>query len=112
MTVRDFLGKVIIPIAVAAFLAAIFYPVCVENGMCDYRKLWLLAGIPYGVRRMYFWLIPKGFDLGGTIGMFVFNLLIGGLIGGVVLAWSLGKAAFYFIKGIGSAAVWVAEKAI
>jgi hypothetical protein len=34
------------------------------------------------------------------------------LIGGVVLAWSLGKAAFYFIKGIGSAAAWVAEKAI
>ena len=29
----------------------------------------------------------KRFDIGGTVGMFAFNLLIGGMIGSVVLTW-------------------------
>ena len=28
-------------------------------------------------------------DIGGTVGMFAFNLLIGGMIGSVVLTWRL-----------------------
>ena len=40
-------------------------------------------------------MIPKGFDIGGTVGMFAFNLLIGGMIGSVVLTWRLLMVGTY-----------------
>ena len=94
----EFVRKVIAPVGAAAILAALFYPFCVENGQCDYLKLWIFMGIPFGVHTMFLWIIPKGFDIGGTVGMFVFNLLVGGVIGGFVLAWRLLMAAFYLVK--------------
>ena len=96
----EFVKKVIVPVGMAVFLSALFYPLCVEHGQCDYLKLWIFIGIPFGVHKMFLWIIPKGFDIGGTVGMFVFNLLIGGVIGGFVLAWRLLMAAFYLVKMI------------
>lgn len=98
MRMRGFLWKVVVPVAAALFLAALFYPLCVENGVCDYLKLWVLMGIPFGVHRMFLWVIPKGFDLGGTVGILAMNLLIGGVVGGIVMAWSLIMAAIYFVQ--------------
>ena len=89
MRISEFMKKVIVPVGTAVFLGALFYPLCVEQGQCDYLKLWMFVGIPFGVQRMFLWIIPRGFDIGGTVGMFVFNLLIGGVIGGFVLVWRL-----------------------
>lgn len=110
MTVKEFFIKTIVPVVAAMVLFALFYPLCVDDGICDYRKLWILAGIPFGVHRMYFWLIPKGFDIGGTVGMLVFNLLIGGVIGSVILAWRLIVAAFYLVKGTVLGITWLAGR--
>ncbi|SCI50741.1 Uncharacterised protein [uncultured Roseburia sp.] len=96
----EFVKKVIAPVGAAAILAALFYPLCVENGQCDYLKLWIFMGIPFGIHRMFLWIIPKGFDIGGTVGMFVFNLLVGGVIGGFVLAWRLLMAVCYLVKTV------------
>ena len=96
----EFVKKVIIPVGAASILAALFYPLCVEHGQCDYLKLWMFIGIPFGVHRMFLWIIPKGFDIGGTVGMFVFNLLIGGVIGGFIMTWRLFLAVFYLVKTI------------
>ena len=63
----------------------IFYPFCVEGGNCDYLKLWILVGIPFGIRKMQIWIVPRNRDVGSTIAMLVFQMLIGGMIGGVVL---------------------------
>lgn len=94
----EFVKKVIVPVGAAGILAVLFSPLCVENGQCDYLKLWMFVGIPFGVHRMFLWIIPKGFDIGGTVGLFVFNLLIGGVIGGVLLAGRLFMAGFYLMK--------------
>ena len=59
----------------------IFYPFCVE--------LWILVGIPFGIRKMQIWIVPRNRDVGSTIAMLVFQMLIGGIIGGVVLVWKL-----------------------
>ena len=67
----------------------IFYPFCVEGGNCDYLKLWILVGIPFGIRKMQIWIAPRNRDVGSTIAMLVFQMLIGGIIGGVVLVWKL-----------------------
>ena len=98
MMVYEFTKRVIVPVVAAIFLAALFYPLCVENSVCDYLKLWVLMGIPFGVHRMFVWVIPKGFDLGGTVGILVINLLIGGGIGGMILAWRLVMAAVYLVR--------------
>ncbi len=98
MMVYEFTKRVIVPVVAAIFLAALFYPLCVENSVCDYLKLWVLMGIPFGVHRMFVWVIPKGFDLGGTVGILVINLLIGGVIGGMILAWRLVMAAVYLVR--------------
>lgn len=102
----DILTKVVFPLMAALISVALFYPLCVENGACDYLKLWMLAGIPFGVHRMFVWVIPKGFDLGGTIGMLVFNLLVGGVIGGFVLVWNVIRAGFYLLCSIVTVARW------
>ena len=66
----EFVKKVIVPVGAAGILAVLFSSLCVENGQCDYLKLWL----------------------------FVFNLLIGGVIGGVILAGRLFMAGSYLMK--------------
>lgn len=102
MRMGEFLRKVIVPVGTAIFLAALFYPLCVENGVCDYLKLWILIGIPFGVHRMFVWVIPKGFDIGGTVGVLVMNLLIGGVIGGIILIWRLALSVFYLAQCVGT----------
>ena len=97
----EFVKKVIIPVGAASILAAAVLSLCVEHGQCDYLKLWMFIGIPFGVHRMFLWIIPKGFDIGGTVGKFVFNLLIGGC------DWRIhyepgvfSLAVFYLVKTI------------
>lgn len=106
----DFLKKAVFPLMTVALSVTLFYPLCVENGTCDYLKLWILAGIPFGVQRMFIWVIPKGFDLGGTVGMLVFNLLVGGVIGGFALIWNVIRAEFYLLCSIVAVARWGAGK--
>ena len=98
MRIGELLRKVVVPVGTAMFLTALFYPLCVENGVCDYLKLWILTGIPFGVHRMFVWVIPKGFNLGGTVGTLVINLLVGGVIGGMIMAWRLVMAAAYLVR--------------
>ena len=46
-------------------------------------------------RRMFVWLVPHGYDLGGSVGIIAVNFIIGGLIGGVILTWRLVIALWY-----------------
>ncbi len=109
---KNFLKKAVLSIVTTIFLTMLFYPVCVENGVCDFWKLWVLIGVPFGIHRMCFWVIPKGFDLGGTVGMFVFNLLVGGVIGGFVLVWRLVIAVCCLAKELLSGTRWIARNVL
>lgn len=110
MTIKDFMKKVILPVVVALILLSILVPVCTENGVCDWRKLLLFAGIPFGIHKMFFLLVPRGFDIGGTVGIIVFSLLIGGVIGSVILLWRLLMAGIYLVVGVVSGIRWVAHR--
>lgn len=110
MSVYEFMKKVIAPVGAAMFLAALFYPLCVEDGVCDYLRLWLLMGIPFGIQRMFVWVIPKGFDLGGTVGILVINLLVGGVIGGMIMTWRLVLAVVYLVQYVCTGIFRLAEK--
>jgi hypothetical protein len=112
MTIKNFLKKVVLPVAAAWMLFSILAPVCTEQEVCDWRKLLLFAGIPFGIHKMFFLLVPSGFDIGGSIGVIMFNLLIGGVIGSVILIWRLFMAGIYFIMSIVFGIKWIVGKVV
>ena len=93
--VRQFIFKSIIPVTAAVLLFFIFKSACMKDGSVDYFLLWLLCGLPFGIHRMFLWIIPGGRSFGGSIAVFALNFLIGAVIGGVVLVWRLLVAVWY-----------------
>ena len=92
---RGFLRKTVLPVAAALLLVCIFKSACTKNGTLDYVWLWILCGLPFGLHRMFLWIIPGGRSFGGGLATVSFNFIIGGVIGGFVLAWRLLVAAWY-----------------
>ena len=92
---RNMIKKVIVPALVIAVLFAVLRPLCIQDGKCTYLLLLLLMGIPFGIGKMCVWMVPRGFDLGGTLAVWTMNFLIGGLIGSVVLLAMIGQAIIY-----------------
>ena len=91
---KEFLKKTVIPAVVALFLFSMFSRIFIENGAPDYFLIWLACGVPFGIGKM-FTLIPIGFGISGTVGVVALNLVLGGLIGGVILIWKLAVALWY-----------------
>ena len=92
---KDFFKKTVLTVLVAGLLFYWAALVFTKDGATNYFYVWLCCGIPFGIRRMFVWLIHRGFDLSGTVGVVALNLIVGGLIGGVILIWRLAVAAWY-----------------
>ena len=92
---KTFLRKTVLPIVAAVLLYWIFHSACMRNGELDYAWLWILCGLPFGLHRMCLWIVPGGRSLGSAIALFALNFIIGGVIGGFVLAWRLVVAVGY-----------------
>ena len=45
---KTFLKEVLLPLLLALCLAALFNPVYMKDGVCDYFLLWLCVGFPFG----------------------------------------------------------------
>ena len=93
--IKYFVVKSVLPATVALLLVCIFKSACIKDGALDYVRLWILCGLPFGLRRMFLWIIPGGRSFGGGLATFAFNFIIGGVIGGFVLVWHLLVAAWY-----------------
>ena len=85
--------------AVMFFCQPLYHP---AGGKPDYILMLLLIGIPFGIHRMFIWFIPKGYDLGGTVGIIVFNVLVGGITGVFVLTWKI-------VAGLGCLALCITK---
>ena len=94
-TIKAFLKNCLLPITAAVLLFFIFKSACTKDGAIDYFLLWLLCGLPFGIHRMFLWIIPGGRSFGGNIAVFALNFLIGAVIGGFVLVWRLLVAVWY-----------------
>lgn len=46
----------------------------------NFFLFWVIVGFPFGIRRMWFWLLPKNFDIAGSIGILALDCIVGGLI--------------------------------
>lgn len=93
--IKVFFFKSVLPVFVVLILCCIFKSACMKGSEMDYVWLWILCGLPFGIHRMYVWIVPGGSSLGGGAALFALNFIIGGLIGGFVLVWRLLVAAWY-----------------
>ena len=97
---KTFLKEVLLPLLIALCLAAFFKPVYMTDGVSDYFLMWLCVGFPFGIRKMSLWLIPSGFGISGTVGVFALNIILGGLIGGLALIIGLLLGVVHTIREI------------
>ena len=58
--IKEFFKKSVLPVAVAALLYCIFKSVCTKDGVTDYVWLFILCGLPFGIPRMFAWIVPGG----------------------------------------------------
>ena len=86
--IKEFFKKSVLPVAVAALLYCIFKSACTKDGVTDYVWLFILCGLPFGIPRMFAWIVPGG-SLGTALPLLLLNFIIGGVIGGFVLVWRL-----------------------
>ena len=93
--IKYFVVKSVLPATVALLLVCIFKSACMKDGTLDYVWLWILCGLPFGLHRMFLWIIPGSRSFGCGLATFAFNFIIGGVIGGFVLVWRLLVAAWY-----------------
>ena len=80
---KTFLKEVLLPLLIALCLV-----------------MWLCVGFPFGIRRMCLWLVPFGYGISGTVGIFALNIIIGGLIGGLALIVGLLLGIIHTIREI------------
>ena len=64
---KDFFKRTVLPAVIALFLFFMFKNVFTEDGQTNYFYVWLCCGIPFGIRRMFVWLVPHGYDIAGTV---------------------------------------------
>ena len=92
---KDFFKRNVLPAVIALFLFFMFKNIFTEDGQTNYFYVWLCCGIPFGIRRMFVWLVPHGYDIAGTVGIVAINFILDGIIGGGILIWRLVVATWY-----------------
>ena len=98
MRFRDVLTKTVFPMVSLRVWAWLAYNFCMSLGRTEWWKIWMVIGMPYGIHRMCVWLLPKNFDIGGTAGVWVINIILGCLIGEVVVIWYVIRAVYVLFK--------------
>ena len=83
--------EVVLPIAVAIVLASVVRTVYVSEDGCNFLWLWIVVGFPFGITKLGCLLVPVKHDLASTIGIWFLNVMLAGLIGGVVFVWRVIK---------------------
>lgn len=104
--IRRMMRKIIVPAMFTALWLWMAVGICNVFGDFDWFRFWLIAGFPYGIRRMCLFLIPVNYGISGSVGIFALDCIIGGLIGGFVLAFSILRMVKDFVMILlGKAAV-------
>ena len=93
--IKVFLKEVLLPIALAFCLASFLKPIYMPDGVCDYFLMWICVGLPFGIRRMCLWLVPSGYGISGSVGIFALNLSKHcPILKGIIEKWYL-RICFY-----------------
>ena len=86
---KIFLPGVVLPAAVAVLSAMLFRPICCKDNQLNILLMWICSGVPFGIRRMFLWLVPHKYDLAGTVGALALDVVPGEIIGGFALIFQI-----------------------
>ena len=57
---KEFFKRLAVPIIIALLTAFFCQPLYLAtDGSCDYVLMWILIGIPFGIQKMFIWLVPS-----------------------------------------------------
>lgn len=96
---KIFLRSVVLPVTLAVLLAMLFRPVYYKDNQLNILLMWICIGVPFGIRRMFLWLVPHKYDLAGTVGVVALDVLLGGIIGGFALIFQILGGVIETVKG-------------
>ena len=92
--------KVILPILAVSFMVLFCYPVCNKPDGFDFFLFWILVGFPFGIRRMWVWLMPRNYGIAGSLGVIALDCIVGGIIGGFMAIIAVLKAVVKTVQVI------------
>ena len=95
---KKVLFRIIIQMMILAVWMIMCYPVCAKADGFGYCLYWIMVGCPYGIRKMSMFLVPKNFDIAGSIGILALDCIIGGLIGGMIVIIRIINTVMEIIK--------------
>ena len=81
-----------------------------ECEILDWRKLLLFVGIPFGIQKMFLLVVPRNVGTGEMLGLLVFNLMVGSLIGIGVFFFLLLAVADILLKNSISGIIWIIKR--
>lgn len=100
MTIVEVIKKALLPLAAMTLWVWMIKTILELSGATDPFMFLLLAGLPFGIHKMCIILIPKGYDIGGTVGMIALSVIIGALFGCLMIPFYIGRAIYVTIRYI------------
>lgn len=100
MTIEDVIKKALIPMISMVFWLWMVKTIMGVSGNTDLFKFLFLAGLPFGIHKMCIILIPRGYDVGGTVGMIALSVIAGGLLGSLMIPYYIVRAIYVTIRYI------------
>ncbi len=100
MTIMDVIKKALLPLAAMAFWLWMVKTIMGVTGNTDLFMFLFLAGLPFGIHKMCIILIPRGYDVGGTVGMIALSVIVGGLLGSLMIPYYIVRAVYVTIRYI------------
>lgn len=98
MTIGDVIKKSLLPLAAMTFWIWMVKTIMEVSGATDLFMFLFLAGLPFGIHKMCIILIPKGYDVGGTLGMIALSVIIGALFGSLMILFYIVRAVYVLIR--------------
>ena len=78
------LFKILLPaLVITAWLCTVYWP-CKKADGFDIFLFWILGGLPFGIKKMGA-VLPIGGSLMYSLGILSIDLILGGLVGGIIV---------------------------
>ena len=97
---RNWVFKGVLPIAFLAFLLYVFKSIYIIDGQVDWFRLWMIAGMPFGLVHFFIGIIPVNMDITMSLGVIALHFILCGIFGGFIAVWTTIKAVYYIISGL------------
>lgn len=92
------LFNIVFPAAILFLWMLTCFWVCSKPEGFNYFLYWIMVGCPYGIRKMCMFLVPRNFDIAGSMGVLALNVIVGGLIGGFVAIFRIIQIMIECVK--------------